>query len=89
MAKRACTRVVFRRFRPKHNYGYAEVIALFPGLKNGRYVTSYMHTGQHGDADYRHVVSMTTPTTASDADVKALAKELRVVGYKLCPAKRR
>lgn len=39
-------RVVFRKF--KKTTGNEDVIALFPGTFDGRYIDSYMHNGQHG-----------------------------------------
>jgi hypothetical protein len=36
--------VVFRKFKD------GDVIALFPEMKHGQFINSYMHIGQHGDA---------------------------------------
>lgn len=72
--------VVLRRWR---NGG--DVIALFPkspATLDGL-ATSYRHVGQHGAADYQHVISMTVPVTVSEPDPErdALLDELRSVGY--------
>ena len=70
------TRVVFRR------YSDGQIIALFPDVPwSGRWgeVASYMHIGQHGAADYSHVVTTTKP--ASEKEYTGLLNELRRVGY--------
>lgn len=70
------TRVVFRR------YSDGQIIALFPDVPwSGRLgeVASYMHIGQHGAADYRHVVATTKPATEKES--AGLLNELRQVGY--------
>lgn len=72
----AMTRVVFRR------YSDGQIIALFPDVPwSGRRneITSYMHLGQHGAADYRHVVTTTKPATEKES--AGLLNELRQVGY--------
>ena len=69
------TAVVFRK------YGDGQIIALFPSLPGGRFseCQSYLHVGQHGSADYGHVIRTTGPTAPSEyADLKA---ELVQVGY--------
>lgn len=58
------TRCVFRKFSD------GEIIALFPdepGDNRGN-VSSYMHVGQHGAADYTGVVRSTTPATPEEYD---------------------
>ena len=70
------TRVVFRRYFDE------QIIALFPDVpwseRLGE-VASYMHIGQHGAADYRHVVATTKPATKKES--AGLLNELRQVGY--------
>jgi len=71
------TKVIFRKFKD------GQVIALFPYVESSRgYCSSYMHVGQHSDADYIHVVKMTKLATADEyADLK---NELEnSVGYNL------
>ena len=68
--------VVFRR------YPDGQVIALFPDIPwSGRWgeTTSYMHVGQHGAADYSHVVATTKPVT--EKEYAGLLDELRQSGY--------
>ena len=70
------TRMVFRR------YPDGQVIALFPDIPwSGRRgeATSYMHVGQHGAADYSHVVATTKPVT--EKEYAGLLDELRQTGY--------
>jgi len=72
------TEVVFRKFKDGSG-----IIALFPydiyNHKGG--VTSYMHVGQHSEADYTHCIGMTKPAT--EEEHKALKEELGSVGYNL------
>jgi hypothetical protein len=76
------TIVVFR-------YWQREVIALFPeevADQQGN-CSSFMHVGQHGAADYDHIVARSRPATP--AEYKDLAKELRrSYGYNLDIRKR-
>lgn len=69
-------RTVFRK------YPDGQIIALFPDVpwseRLGE-VASYMHIGQHGAADYRHVVATTKPATEKES--AGLLNELRQVGY--------
>lgn len=70
------TRTVFRK------YPDGQVIALFPDIPwSGRRgeVTSYMHLGQHGAADYCHVVATTKPVT--EGEYGDLLDELSQAGY--------
>ena len=70
------TKVVFRRF-PN-----GDIIALFPEERWNRLdysVSSYMHVGQHGAADYDHVVAGSRPATESE--YHNLLTELRAIGY--------
>ena len=69
------TPVIFREYHD------GEVIALFPTLPGGScgQCQSYLHFGQHGAADYGHVVRTTGPAAADEyADLMA---ELVKVGY--------
>jgi len=70
------TTVVFRKWKN------GDVIALFPLIDEspGRCL-SYEHTGQHGIADYGHVIDRTDPARPHEcADLKA---ELEQIGYTL------
>ena len=69
------TKVVFREWKN------GDIIALFPddvNLHDGT-VTSYMHIGQHGAADYAGVISDTSP--AQENEYKDLLNELKAIGY--------
>jgi len=68
-------RVVFRKFKDN-----GKVIALFPNLPAhpGR-VMSYMHMGQHSEADYPFIISVTEP--AYHPETKDLQEELMSIGY--------
>ena len=70
------TRVVFRR------YPDGQLIALFPDIPwSGQRseTTSYMHIGQHGAADYSHVIDTTKPATENE--YTGLLNELKQAGY--------
>jgi hypothetical protein len=50
------TKVIFRKFKN------GDIIALFPeevGVLHSYCCTCYEHVGQHGSADYTHIVHMT------------------------------
>lgn len=70
------TKVVFRKFKQG-----GDIIALFPEQINHRNLTvcSYMHVGQHSDADYTGVIAVTTPATESES--AGLLAELKSIGY--------
>ncbi len=70
-------RVVFRRFTDD----IGGVIAFFPDMKEGRFIQSYMHIGQHGLAQYPN--DLTVRADVFDDDVSALHRELRDIGYNL------
>ena len=71
------TIVVFRTWKDT-----GDVIALFPGIPEpGDMVSSYMHVGQHGAADYEHVIAATRPST--EQEYEDLAAELEDLGYRL------
>jgi len=74
-------RVVFRRWPT------GDILALFPGLPGAGYeVLSYEHVGQHGSADYPHCIRATK--AAKPHEYRALARELRRIGYRLIICKR-
>lgn len=65
-------RVIFRRWRNTQ-----DVIAFFPDQRNGQFIMSYEHIGQHGDAMYPH-----PQTVAAKPDEYApLLAELKAIGY--------
>lgn len=71
-------RVEFRKWRDDNH-----IFALFPDIPaddNGN-VTSYMHVGQHGAADYDHCIAKSVPATPEE--YAPLQKELRIIGYVL------
>ena len=76
------TKVVFRKFKE------GDVIALFPEYVNRRAyrVECYQHIGQHGEADYTDIISITKPAT--EQEYADLAAELRGIGYDLTVRKR-
>ena len=79
------TKVIFRI------YNDGQIIALFPQFTNSyNYtVTSYMHIGQHSDADYQHVVSKTK--LATPVEYESLLSELKGIykpEYELTPIKK-
>ena len=65
-----------------------DVIALFPTIPDGQYgqCCSYLHVGQHGAADYWHVISNTRP--ASPDGYRDLMFELTGIGYAVRPVRR-
>lgn len=69
------TRVVFRKWKD------GDIIALFPDDINPHdgTVTSYMHVGQHGTADYAGVIADTQP--AREDEYRDLLAELMAIGY--------
>jgi hypothetical protein len=76
------TEVMFRFWK-------GEIIALFPyiiGDSKGN-VMSYMHVGQHGSADYDHIIRNSKPATP--AQMLPLYQELESIGYNLLVVKRR
>ena len=78
------TKVIFRTFKNK------EVIALFPYEKhNNIECLSYMEIGQHGGANYSHVISITKPVKDIELENLPLRKELINIGYDLEIIKRR
>jgi hypothetical protein len=78
------TDVLFRKF-PEDN----QIIALFPyEIYNNRGgINSYMHVGQHGEAEYSACLKNSKPAKENEyADLKS---ELESVGYNLRIIKRR
>ena len=70
------TPTVFRKYKD------GEIVALFPGMKAdvaGKFCLSYLHQGQHGGADYKHVIK--TTSRALPAEYYDLLVELRSIGY--------
>lgn len=65
-------------------YPDGQAIALMPDEIDPRdgTVMSYMHLGQHGAADYPHVIATTRVADPFSDEVKALKKELDAIGYK-------
>lgn len=68
------TKVVFRKFKQG-----GDIIALFPEQVNRLMIGSYMHVGQHSDADYDGVIAATTP--AKESEYAELLAELKTIGY--------
>ena len=76
------TDTVFRMF-PE-----GDVVALFPAIAadlDGR-CSSYMHIGQHGAADYQHVIGRTRP--ARPDEYRELLVELGGIGYAMRTVRR-
>jgi len=70
------TVVIFRKYEDN------EVIALFPYDKETNdCCNSYMHLGQHANANYIGVISQTKP--ANESEYKDLFNELENIGYNL------
>lgn len=71
------TSVVFRKWSD------GGIIALFPYMpwnRSGGMITSYMHEGQHGPADYAGVIAGTRPATGEE--YRDLLTKLESIGYK-------
>lgn len=67
-------KIIFRKFKQG-----GDIIALFPEQVNRLMVDSYMHIGQHSDADYAGVIAATTP--AGEDEYAELLVELKSIGY--------
>lgn len=65
-------RVTFRKWKDS-----GDVIAFFPDQRDGQYIVSYEHVGQHGNASYPH--PQTVP--ASPDEYAPLLAELKSIGY--------
>ena len=81
------TTVIYRRYKS----GDKSVVALFPEIEGdcSGNCLAYEHIGQHGAANYNHMVAITTPADAQEDDVIELHNELIGIGYELRIAKRR
>jgi len=82
MAKNSnLTRIVFRTF--KSGVAKGEVIALLidtdKDCSSKANVMSYMHLGQHSEANYKNIISMTRKSTPEEC--KPLLDELHRIGY--------
>lgn len=72
------TKVIYRKFKD------GDIIAFFPEEKFTHYrstCVSYMHIGQHGEADYQGLLS--TTKLAKLDEYKSLHRELESMGYNL------
>ncbi len=80
----APVRVIFRVWKDS-----GTVIALFPDIAADRRgnIQCYEHTGQHGAADYGHVIEKTRPATPEE--YAPLQRELQRIGYNLTVRRRR
>ena len=68
--------VIFRR------WPNGDICALFPTIASdyeGRHCTVYSHIGQHGAAEYGHVIDQTKPATPDE--YAPLMRELESIGY--------
>jgi len=76
------TKVVFRKFKGTNDCTKGEIIALFPEeLEIGFTILSYMHLGQHANADYNWIIQNSKP--ANEIEYAALKSELDDMGYNL------
>lgn len=74
--KNDITKMNFRKFKD------GDIIALMPYEQwCGIECASFMHLGQHGGADYNHVIRTTKPATESE--YKELFDELTSIGYNI------
>lgn len=83
MSREPITPVVFRIDRGARG-ALNEPIALFPTLPGTNCpatCTTYQHTGQHGSGDASAIMWNTRP--AKPSEYRALARELRRIGYRL------
>lgn len=72
--------VILRRWKGTRG----DLIALFPEIPADEYgseVSSYMHVGQHGAANYEHVISQTKPVLWWANDEMDFLNELQSLGY--------
>jgi hypothetical protein len=83
-------KVIFRKFKKdSHGIKGGEVIAFLPEIKevNRGMMMSYMHIGQHGEADYYGCLKITV--LASQVEYMPLLKELQgIYGEDIKPIKR-
>ena len=70
------TIVIFRK------WSNGNIIALFPEIPadiDKKFCQSYEHVGQHGGADYQHVIRSTKAATVDE--YSELLQELEQIGY--------
>jgi len=84
MPKKSETPVIFRKWKPRREFGEegGDIIALFPadlGTNDPYTCSSYMHQGQHSSADPWLVMQDTVP--AKPEEYADLQRELEQVGY--------
>lgn len=83
------TKMVFRRWKTPRGSGYEEgsLIALMPEIpvdERGYECDSYERMGQHGSADYEHVISATVPANPwASKEGLDLMRELEDRGYRV------
>ena len=77
------TKAIFRKFKD------GDILALFPYEINkfNGFVNSYMHLGQHSEADYSGCIQITKPATKEE--YQDLFEELESIGYNLNVIKKR
>lgn len=78
------TLVIFRTWKAGIHKG--DVTAIFPEMKEGRYLVCYQHIGQHGTCDYVHMLEHTRPST--NAEAEPLRTELAEIGYNVRQVRR-
>ena len=78
-------KTIFRKFKD------GSIIALFPHDFYNQFdvdsINSYMHVGQHSEADYSHIMATTKPAT--EKEYKDLLLELENIGYEIEPIDKR
>jgi hypothetical protein len=82
MADNEVTKVMFRKFE-------SDIIALFPEVAsdmNPAHCESYVHVGQHGEANLSMVINASKP--ALPEEYKELHQELKSIGYTLWVVKK-
>jgi hypothetical protein len=82
MPRKATAPVMFRK-EGDH------ILAVFPTVPSSCKgdVTVYAHVGQHSGAEWAYIMTKTQP--AEPSEYAALARELRQIGYRFRPIKRR
>jgi hypothetical protein len=82
------TETVIVLFRIDRSGTDRQITAVFPELETcSGFMTCYAHVGQHGSCSLGWMHGSTRPATP--AEYKALAAELRSIGYNLIIRKRR
>jgi hypothetical protein len=78
--KQPKTKVLFRMIRGSYPGAEEEPMAVFPEIEGSPgYVSSYVHHGQHGDANVSHVIRVSRP--AKPSEYASLKRELEGVPY--------